>query len=241
MNRPGVAHPDDRTMLLPEGESNESKATELTAAATQTRTASGTTAPVVHPEPLVLLTRFTWTSLDGIDTVGQVFNAEIYVECRILGGKGRIPKDFDLQIDFTNNTGTLTDKQVFPELEEDGDDMLYRRRVEGTFADTFDLRHFPFDLQPVEIGLTCNLPYRCSPAAKAPVQHFDLRVNQDAIIFMHAGFKLDNVFSFVGIECREEVSDPSESSSGKLYKRLHVEATVKRMHGWYTWNVIIPS
>jgi len=104
--------------------------------------------PVSYAPPPItvpLETTVSILSLSGIDTVAQTVAAEFSVVCVARGARGRLPKDFAPEFRVLNRVCLTEEGEKW--RVEDGEDVKFGWRAAGVFAQTFELRRFPFDEQ----------------------------------------------------------------------------------------------
>jgi len=104
--------------------------------------------PVSYAPPPItvpLETTVSILSLSGIDTVAQTVAAEFSVVCVARGARGRLPKDFNPEFRVLNRVCLTEEGEKW--RVEDGEDVKFGWRAAGVFAQTFELRRFPFDEQ----------------------------------------------------------------------------------------------
>lgn len=198
------------------------------------------TGPTATSKHLVGKIRFTLARVSAIDTFLQTFEAELYLKCVFEGLMKQHPDfdtDTDFQFCFINKKGELSELERNTAIN--GDDVEFTLRVAGDFSTRFDLHAFPLDNQLLTINFTCNVP--CSSRTSKPLL-VDLVPEPSQSLFMLAGFKsLTNMWEPHRLDLLSSKSNINESSSGSVYSRMDLILNVRRLPGWYNWNVVCPT
>ena len=193
--------------------------------------------------PVVLLdVRGTMEKLADIDILKQTFVAQLFVECRYKGAAKDEKKLADMTrfckfSEFTN----LLDKAASAageedgDIKEDGEDIVFRRRVLGTFSSMFELQDFPIDTQRFSCHFTINSSYQGSK----PVQMVRCEDHKSPLNMKKIGAR--NLWRFAPqMHLHAEMSDPAESSKGKTYPLMSFSAIATRRFQYYVYNVVVP-
>ena len=92
---------------------------------------------------------------------------------------------------------------------------------------SMDLYMFPFDCQNLQIGVKPN---------KKDITEVVLASGERSINMI-----LRQEWDVVGHLCRAYHTDPSTSSSTKVYSSMHIIVLVRRESGWYVKNIMLPT
>ncbi|KAK3802579.1 hypothetical protein RRG08_032479 [Elysia crispata] len=111
--------------------------------------------------------------IHDIDTINQVFEAEIFIQARwrerrFLGYTESALEDIefyqcrDPQLKLLNVAGKLDMERTSMVLRYEPDSispvLVYMWHVKGVFRERMELQHFPFDVQELSVVLSSNLP-----------------------------------------------------------------------------------
>ncbi|GFO42102.1 gamma-aminobutyric acid receptor subunit gamma-2 [Plakobranchus ocellatus] len=141
--------------------------------------------------------RVVFLRIVEIDTVGQQFEAEVYIEARWteprlqgfslarLAGV-EFHQCWDPRLKILNIFGDLDMEQTSMVLRYEPDFtfpvLTYMWHVKGIFRERMELQHFPFDVQELSIMISSDLPAEQVDLVEEPV--FDSLVNLGALQFL---------------------------------------------------------
>ena len=196
--------------------------------------------------------RADMTQLSSINQVSQTFHARLLLILKMPDGA----KDADLvkafdgfpldangkptfrpsarwflkQIDFINARDL---KLIESKVTQEGDDLHLVKRVEGVFFTSFELAHFPYDMQmlTVTFSVTCAIegPVPCELMKPAPE---------------NAGIDVDTFAYGNEYELLPQLSVELVTLSAtttRHFPAMHIRACVRRRAGFVLINVALPS
>ncbi|KAK3786486.1 hypothetical protein RRG08_058542 [Elysia crispata] len=195
------------------------------------------------PEPKNVQIRVVFLRIIDIDTVGQQFEAEVYIEARWTEKKfqGRsmmaladveFQQCWDPQLKLLNVVGDLDMEKTSMVLRYEPDSispvLVYMWHVKGVFRERMELQHFPFDVQELSVVLSSSLP----------VEHVDLleEPTYDSSVNLGALQDSEEWKNYRHVEFTRDVKKREMDSFSK-HPVLVVSAHVKRKLGTYFWNV----
>jgi len=100
-------------------------------------------------------------SLRSISVVDQDFTVDLYLETTVKDDsfRGKLAQECDtakiVPFYFLKKKKSREESWNM-KPSKDGDIVYYKMRFEGTFAQKFNLKSFPFDLQSLKILVSCN-------------------------------------------------------------------------------------
>lgn len=115
-------------------------------------------------------------SVATIDTVGQTFSCEFVLVAETLNAKGLTifgsgekisPDTWEPRIKFMNKLEE-TKWRLNAKMGRDGE-VVYKYIVAGTFAETFELGNFPFDVQHLSIIVSSAIPMVSSDGSNSKI------------------------------------------------------------------------
>lgn len=201
----------------------------------------------------------------GIDTVAQEFKCRLWVQLRWVssrryaalvevGGEGLArlwrPKLYCLNnVDVAApQPGRSGQVQAEEHFNADGTfaftELSTRCAVEGSFADSLQLRRFPFDMQMLQVKLVMwNCPQVCEPRLGTPGRPFPMRVS-----FVRGSWQLyDDGFvqseSWVHrmrVELVEGMTPAARDHNWIRYPVLKVNIAIQRRFAFYIWTIMVP-
>ena len=101
-------------------------------------------------------------------------------------------------------------------------------------AQEFELEDFPFDVQPLTILVTLNIPTN-----RAVI----IGNEEYPSLFLHKTFQQKSVYNVVykeQLHWELQQSDASESTAGWTYPRIMFSVSMQRRYGYYITNVVLP-
>ena len=196
--------------------------------------------------------RADMTQLSSINQVSQTFHARLLLILKMPDGA----KDADLvkafdgfpldasgkptfrpsarwflkQIDFINARDL---KLIESKVTHEGDDLHLVKRIEGTFFTSFELAHFPYDMQmlTVTFSVTCAIegPVPCE-LIKPPPENAGIDVDT---------FAYGNEYQLSPQLSIELVT--LSATTTRHFPAMHIRACVRRRAGFVLINVALPS
>jgi hypothetical protein len=201
--------------------------------------------------PLTFRARTSIFNIDKIDTIAQSFQTDFYCELRLINIIDREDEEaintllsqYQLHaglIDFLNVSEVIGEKEVWNQFNaiksEENCKYTYciKMRMKAVFNEQMEVHAFPFDIQPMTIGLTFN---GCTSRVALEVN------NYYPSIFFAKQFQSSAVYDVVYddlvlTEVRD--SNPSESSAGYVYPRCSFSTYFARRPMYYMSNVVMP-
>ena len=200
--------------------------------------------------PLYFHARMSVFNIDSIDTVAQSFRANSYLELRLRAVTTEQDEElmealfaaygFRLDmLDMMNVVERVREPEMWTSFASNMDgpertDYAIKRRAHNVLAEEFELKRFPFDVQPLHILVTLNIP-----TSRAVIRNND----EYPSLFFHKSFQQKSVFDIVHqdqLHSALAFSDPSESSASYVYPRIVFTLTLRRQYGYYVTNVAAP-
>jgi hypothetical protein len=207
------------------------------------------TAYIFMLPPLTFRSRTSVFNIDKIDTIAQAFQTDFYCELRlwnIVEGNDEkaintLFEHYQIKwalIDFLNVSEVIGEKKVWDQVLRGQLEGFYtyciKMRMKAVFNEQMEVQTFPFDIQPMCIGLTFN----------ACVTRVALEANNfyPSIFFVNQ-FQSASVYDAVYddiVLTDAKNSDGSESSAGYVYPRLFFSVYFARRPTFYLSNVVMP-
>lgn len=187
--------------------------------------------------------RFTVLALRSIDTVAQLFVADIFLDFRVSHASVAGMSAAELMADgYFRRLLDIRFLNLLPDAEVEewiGNKALnepafhLRMRVSGRFAQLFELSEFPFDEQALSVRLTAT---QDTEQVEFVFNHDapSLIVNDPHTIFTNAEWSLIPVPSI-----QFSVSDSTYSATGCAYPRAFITLTVRRRSQHYVTNIVL--
>jgi len=185
------------------------------------------------------LVRCSVEKIQAVDHVKQNFDCQFFIEM-VFEGAGEneelkgLKDMFFSQWDFLN---AVSYNALDCQMKNDGGDLRFRYRVQGTFSAKFDLQAFPFDQQKMQVQFTSNIPIL--PGTEGS-HKFEVNTKKRNIIQLDFCPVVDtwDVADEVVVEATH--SDPMASSSGNIYPIFNCYVYIARKPGYFIWNVALP-
>ena len=196
--------------------------------------------------------RADMTQLSAINQVSQTFHARLLLVMRMPGGAkdADLAKQFDgfpldengrptfrpsagwflKQIDFTNARDL---KEMESKVTTEGDDLQLIKRVEGEFFTSFQLAHFPYDMQL----LTVTFSVSC--AIEGPVPCELVKPKPEAAGIDVETFAFANEYELLP-QLSVELGTLGATNT-RHFPAMHIRACVRRRPGFVLINVALPS
>ena len=200
--------------------------------------------------PLNFHVRCTLNHVDDIDLVAQKFRADVFVEFRLRQISDQpeeelverlLLKAYGFCQSMVELMGIVeeTSKEQWTTLTSSGTDpskydFCIKLRFRGVFAEEYELQLFPFDVQPLHVCVTLNIPN-----VRAVLSN-NLEFPS---VMRFTNFQLAAVFDVIykdHMDVLVTCSDPSESSAEYRYPRCSFYLTLARRPGYYLTNVVLP-
>jgi len=195
-----------------------------------------------HQQSVAVLVRYAMLAVSSIDTLGQNFSCDFFVEFHIrdkrLGGKSVFEleeNDFEVMNDFFCPVflNMTKKKKIEKWLNKDhklSTDVRLRCRVSGTFMERTELEKFPFDEQDLSVRIV----------AKQPLQKIYFAPMSDYSDFVVADMDLSFILSdWVLVErafSTASVLLPDQSSTQNYYSQYLLTVKVRREFHYHVWN-----
>ncbi|GFS09937.1 gamma aminobutyric acid receptor subunit [Elysia marginata] len=180
-----------------------------------------------------------------IDTINQVFDAELYIQARwrerrFMGYSEAALADIefyqctDPELKILNVVGELDMEKISMCLRYEPDSfspvLVYMWHVKGMFRERMELEHFPFDVQELSVVVSTEHPTGVVELAgdfkrASSVNVGALESCQDWTNYLH-------------VEITRDVTT-RETAGVDKHSVLVVSARVKRNLGFYFWNVTL--
>ena len=171
-------------------------------------------------------------SLSGIDTVTQQFDCHFFI--RAMWKEEEKSSEWQPNIVFMNAASPVEFSEVefgvCPWRKGPAGEtiMQWRADCRGSFREGFELEHFPFDVQPLTITVSCN---RSSS---------EVELLEDC----YTGTKsiLRNQFTVMtDFDLSGPVMQSRTDEDLKKYPLLHVYFVGQRRAAYYMWNIALPN
>ena len=170
-------------------------------------------------------------SLSGIDTVTQQFDCHFFIRAM---WKAAEQSEWQPNIVFMNAASPVEFSEVefgiCPWRKGPAGEtiMQWRADCRGSFREGFELEHFPFDVQPLTITVSCNRPSS------------EVELLEDC----YTGTKsiLRNQFTVMtDFDLSGPVMQSRTDEDLKKYPLLHVYFIGQRRAAYYMWNIALPN
>ncbi len=197
--------------------------------------------------PLTFQCRTTIYNIDKIDIIAQSFQTDFYCDLRLLDIiDSEDSKCIDTlfehymlntsRIKILNVSEVKGDKELWSTFSRENKYFTYcvKMRMTAVINEQMELQPFPFDIQPMNIGLTFNA---CTSRAALEVNNFF------PSLFLVNQFQLSDVYDVVYkdiVLCEVKNSDSDESSAGFVYPRCYFKTYFARRPHYYMSNVMMP-
>ena len=199
--------------------------------------------------PLTFRTRTSVFNIDKIDTINQSFQADFYCELRLVDfidedDKEAVEVIFNHYtislslIDFLNVSEVVGDKEVWTQTGKGKSSSIYtyviKLRMKAVINEQMEVQNFPFDIQPMTIGLTFNA---CTSRVGLEANNY-----YPSIFFVNQ-FQSASVYDVLYndiVLTEVKCSNPTESSGGYVYPRCIFSIYFSRRPAFYMTNVMMP-
>ena len=199
--------------------------------------------------PLTFHARMSVFYIDNIDTVGQTFRVDSYLELRLRAIAheqddeliGSLLSAFGFRTDMVemmNVVESVRDPEVWGNFADGITqglvDYCIKLRTHNVIAEEYELQDFPFDTQPLTLLVTVNIPI-----TRAVI----IGNEQYPSLFFHKAFQQKSVYDIVfkeQLHWELQQSEASESSAGFIYPRIMFSLSLRRRSGYYMTNVALP-
>mmetsp|Transcript_4171 Transcript_4171/g.6713 ORF Transcript_4171/g.6713 Transcript_4171/m.6713 type:complete len:471 (-) Transcript_4171:46-1458(-) len=210
-------------------------------------------------QPMSIEVNVTFLSIEGIDTVGHSFSANIIADFRVWYA-GDL-HDFDPKIRCSNLKESTMEGQMSQCKSADGS-YCFRRQWHGVFLEHLELHDFPMDIQNLSIEFTSEWPADMvkflrsrsheskvtAPACDitrdvwAPTTIKELKSARGSIMTLSCcKRKKEKSARSVAIRSREDVVEGAGLDDDRLYPMITFTLQFSRLTQYYLWNVIMPT
>ena len=181
-------------------------------------------------------------SISGIDTVQQFFNAEFVLRCttrgarnaRLVNGAPLTASSWEPRLKILNLLDTY--KWRMGRRGVAGGELQYKYTIAGRFAEEFELRKFPMDVQMLSVIFSSAIP--ACDGSGAPLLRFGA---PRTVVIQRSNFMASNVYDS-GRRCvyASGTTVAEESTSMTVRPRIICSVVVSRKPEYFLWSVYVP-